>query len=46
VCDPNTPQFLSTHPADSNRQQELAQLELEMRKFYDADALHPIYPLD
>lgn len=42
----NTPQFLSTHPADSNRQQELAQLEPEMRKFYDPDAVHPIYPLD
>ena len=41
-----SPQFLSTHPAPSNRQQELAQLEPEMRKFYDPDAEHAIYKLD
>jgi len=41
-----SPQFLSTHPAPSNRQQELAQLEPEMRKFYDPDAEHVIYKLD
>ena len=41
-----SPQFLSTHPAPSNRQQELAQLEPEMRKFYDPDAEHLIYKLD
>lgn len=41
-----TPQFLSTHPAPSNRQQELAQLEPEMRKFYDPDAEHVVYQLD
>ena len=42
----NTPQFLSTHPEPSNRQQELAQLEPEMKKFYDPNARHPVYPLD
>jgi len=46
VSKSGTPQFLSTHPAPSNRQQELAQLEPEMRKFYDPDADHPIYKLD
>jgi len=39
-------QFLSTHPAPSNRQQELAQLEPEMRKYYDPSAEHIIYKLD
>lgn len=46
VSKSGTPQFLSTHPAPSNRQQELAQLEPEMRKFYDPTAEHRIYPLD
>lgn len=46
VSKSGTPQFLSTHPAPSNRQQELAQLEPEMRKYYDPHAEHPIYKLD
>ena len=46
VSKSGTPQFLSTHPEPSNRQQELAQLEPEMRKLYDPDAEHAIYPLD
>ena len=46
VSSSGSPQFLSTHPAPSNRQQELAQLEPEMRKFYDPDAEHVIYKLD
>jgi predicted Zn-dependent protease len=46
VSKSSTPQFLSTHPAPANRQQELAQLEPEMRKYYDPDASHVIYPLD
>ena len=41
-----TPQFLSTHPEPENRQEELAQLEPEMRKYYFPNAEHPIYPLD
>jgi predicted Zn-dependent protease len=46
VSKSGSPQFLSTHPAPSNRQQELAQLEPEMRKFYDPNAEHVIYKLD
>ena len=46
VSKSGTPQFLSTHPEPSNRQQELAQLEPEMRKFYDPYAEHAIYKLD
>ena len=46
VSKSGTPQFLSTHPAPSNRQQELAQLEPELRKFYDPYAEHAIYKLD
>ena len=46
VSKSGTPQFLSTHPAPSNRQQELAQLEPEMRKYYDPDGKHVIYKLD
>ena len=46
VSKSGTPQFLSTHPEPSNRQRELAQLEPEMRKLYDPDAEHAIYPLD
>jgi predicted Zn-dependent protease len=46
VSKSGTPQFLSTHPAPTNRQQELAQLEPEMRKYYDPNAEHPIYKLD
>jgi len=46
VSKSGTPQFLSTHPAPSNRQQELAQLEPKMRKFYDPHAEHAIYKLD
>ena len=42
----NPPQFLSTHPAPTNRQEKLAQLEPEMRKYYDPQAEHPIYKLD
>jgi predicted Zn-dependent protease len=41
-----TPQFLSTHPAPENRQERLAQLEPEMRKYYFPYAEHPVYPLD
>lgn len=40
------PQFLSTHPSSSNRQEKLAQLEPEMRKYYDPHAEHLIYKLD
>jgi predicted Zn-dependent protease len=40
------PQFLSTHPAPENRQQELAQLEPKMMRFYSPNANHPVYPLD
>jgi len=40
-----TPQFLSTHPAPGNRQEELARLEPEMMKFYFPDAEHPVYKL-
>jgi len=40
-----TPQFLSTHPDPENRQQQLARLEPEMRKYYQPDAEHPVYPL-
>ena len=46
VSKSGTPQFMSTHPAPSNRQQELAQLEPEMRKYYDPDAEHVIYRLE
>lgn len=46
VSKSGTPQFLSTHPAPSNRQQELAKLEPEMRKYYDPDAEHVIYKFD
>ena len=46
VSKSGSPQFLSTHPAPSNRQQELAQLEPEMRKYYDPNAEHVIYKLD
>lgn len=41
-----TPQFLSTHPAPENRQQELARLEPQMRKFYFPNADHPVYELN
>jgi len=46
VSKSGTPQFLSTHPAPSNRQEELARLEPEMRKYYDPKAEHTVYPLD
>ena len=46
VSKSGSPQFLSTHPAPSNRQQELAQLIPEMSKFYDPNADHAIYKLD
>ena len=40
------PQFLSTHPEPENRQQELARLEPQMRKFYFPHADHPVYELN
>jgi predicted Zn-dependent protease len=45
VSKTRTPQFLSTHPAPENRQQDLAKLESEMAPYYAPDAEHPVYPL-
>ena len=41
----NTPQFLSTHPAPENRQENLVKLESKMAPYYVPDAEHPVYPL-
>jgi predicted Zn-dependent protease len=38
VGGPTPPQWMSTHPDPANRQQRLAQLEPEMRRYYDPDA--------
>jgi predicted Zn-dependent protease len=45
VSKSRTPQFLSTHPAPENRQQNLAKLESEMARYYAPNAEHPVYPL-
>ncbi len=42
---PTPPQWMSTHPDPENRQKRLAELEPEMRAFYDPHADHPVYPL-
>ncbi len=39
------PQWMSTHPNPDNRQKKLAQLEPQMREFYDPHADHPVYKL-
>ncbi len=39
------PQFLSTHPSPDNRQRKLAELEPEMRRYYDPNGNHPVYRL-
>lgn len=45
VSKSKVPQFMSTHPDPENRQQELAQLEPQMRQYYFPDAEHPVYRL-
>ncbi len=39
------PQWMSTHPDPENRQKRLAELEPEMRRYYDPNARHPVYEL-
>lgn len=39
------PQWMSTHPNPENRQRKLAELEPEMRRYYDPNADHPVYRL-
>ena len=39
------PEWMSTHPDPENRQRRLAELEPEMRVYYDPDAEHPVYRL-
>jgi len=39
------PQFLSTHPSPSNRQQTLAELVPQMLPLYEAPGERPVYPV-